>query len=177
MKSAFELTQERNWQCTESRIILYHHKCVLTGYLTTPESAHTRSNLPSRGSCTPVSHNVNLLTQIEMSQLRHAVIAPHAVPYLAFASPGSVVFPGPTVVAVSSSAGWHTPVFQPGQRSSSGVPLSAEVMCWPHPAQVALPQLLHSHLRHICVVGPRDERGTGWGMADLGSGRPILKPG
>lgn len=43
----------------------------------------------------------------------------------------------------------HLPVFHPAQRSSSGTPCRAAVMCCPHPAHVGFPQLEHVVLRHM----------------------------
>ena len=52
--------------------------------------------------------------------------------------------------ASSSSISSHCPVRHPAHRSSSGTPRSAELMWTPHPAHVALPQLLQSHFQHMC---------------------------
>ena len=57
--------------------------------------------------------------------------------------------------ASSSSISSHCPVRHPAHRSSSGTPRSAELMWTPHPAHVALPQLLQSHFQHMC--GPRSD--------------------
>ena len=54
-----------------------------------------------------------------------------------------------------SSATWHIPSCQPSQRSSTGTPLNAELICMPHPRQVYFPHVEHAHFIHLFTLRRR----------------------